>query len=69
MTSLEGFECGDADQRKRSSGLVSACPSVTVNPLGSLSNRARNTSGMRGDRKAGPQAGGQRPIGFPISHS
>jgi hypothetical protein len=40
MTSLEGFECGSAEQRERRSDHVSACPSVTVNPLGSLSDRA-----------------------------
>jgi hypothetical protein len=42
ITSLEGFECGGADQRERRSDHVPACPSVTVNPLGSLSDRARN---------------------------
>ena len=41
-TSLEGFECGGADQHERRSDRVSPCPSVTVNRLGSLSDRARN---------------------------
>jgi len=41
-TSLEGFECSGTEQRERRSGDVSAYPSVTVNPRGSLSDRARN---------------------------
>ena len=42
ITSLEGFECGTADRHERRSGAVSTCPPVTVNPPGSLSDRARN---------------------------
>src|ERR1700733_10562569 len=42
MTSLEGFECGDADQHVRRSDHVVPCPSVTVNPFGSPSDWARN---------------------------
>jgi hypothetical protein len=42
VTSLEGFECGTADRHERRSDRVSVCQSVTVNPLGSLSDRARN---------------------------
>lgn len=42
VTSLEGFECGTADRHERRSDRVSVCQSVTVNPLGPLSDRARN---------------------------
>ena len=42
MTSLEGFECGDADQHERRPATVLTCPLVTVDPLGSLSDRARS---------------------------
>jgi hypothetical protein len=40
MTSLEGFECGGADQHVCRSDRVAVCPSVTVNPFGSLPDRA-----------------------------
>jgi hypothetical protein len=43
MTSLEGFECGGAEQRERRSDNVPVCPSVTVNPFGSLSYRLRTS--------------------------
>jgi hypothetical protein len=55
MASLEGFECSGAKQRERGSDHVSACPSVTVNPLGSLSYRARN--GHAQERDCWPLAG------------
>jgi hypothetical protein len=42
MTSLEGFECGGAEQHVRRSDHVATCPSVTVNPFGSPSDWARN---------------------------
>ena len=42
MTSLEGFECGDADQHERRSDDVSTFPLVTLYPLGSLPDRARS---------------------------
>jgi hypothetical protein len=41
-TSLEGFECGGAEQHVRRSDHVTTCPSVTVNPFGSPSDWARN---------------------------
>jgi hypothetical protein len=55
MTSLEGFECSGAKQRERRSDHVSACLSVTVNPLGSLSYRARNGHAL--ERGCWPLAG------------
>jgi hypothetical protein len=42
IPSLEGFDCGDADQHERRSDDVSTFPLVTLNPLGSLSDRARS---------------------------
>ena len=38
ITSLEGFECGSAEQHVRRSDHVATCPSVTVNPFGSPSD-------------------------------
>ena len=55
MTSLEGFECSGAKQRERRSDHVSVCPSVTVNPLGSLSCQAR--IGHAQERDCWPLAG------------
>jgi hypothetical protein len=40
--SLEGFECGGADQHVRRSDHVATCPSVTLNPFGSPSDWARS---------------------------
>ena len=40
ITSLEGFECGIDDQHVRRSDCVATCPSVTLNPFGSLPDRA-----------------------------
>ena len=42
MTSLEGFECGGAEQHMRRSDHVATCPSVTVNSFGTPSDWARN---------------------------
>ena len=50
ITSLEGFECGGSDQRERRLDVMSACPPVTVNPLGSLSDRARNGHALQPTR-------------------
>lgn len=47
MTSLEGFECGGAEQHVRRSGNTFTCPSVTVNLLDSLPRRARNGHARR----------------------
>lgn len=47
ITSLEGFECGTADQHNCRSSAVFVYPLVTVNPLGSLHNRARNGHAAR----------------------
>jgi hypothetical protein len=52
MTSLEGFECGGADQRERRSGDVSTCPPVTVNPSGSLPHRAHNGHAVMSEANA-----------------